>query len=155
MVTPELGVTSRRSRMAKTLKKMGRGTKAWAGKEVYIAPHTVDYALDPAVTGDNLLTTGDVVEHIDVPAGCLVIGAALKVDRAVTGLTSPTVTLKIGATALTSAVTPVTGTVFPSTTGAPAVAAVASGAKCTLTFGGTGTVTDPGAYTVSLVLAQI
>lgn len=139
----------------KTLVNIGNGTKQWAGKDVFVTKYTFDYANDSAVTGTNLLATGDVVEHMTVPAGCLVIGANLYVDRAVTGLTTPTVTLKVGATAITAAITPADATSFPSTTGTPAKDAVAAAAKCTLTFGGTGTVTNPGKYTVSLVLAQV
>jgi len=139
----------------KTVTTIRNGVKTSCGKEVFVAQETIDYALDAALTGANLLATADVVEHVTVPAGHVVLGASLLVDRAPTGLTSPTITLKVGATAVTAAITPVTGTHFPSTTGTPAIAAAAAAAKCTLTFGGSGTVTNGGKYTVSLFLAQI
>lgn len=136
------------------------GVKSMAGKEIFVVQSSIDANVSGQILDSGGListtkvVTGDVLELIDIPAGVAVIGGSLRIDRVQVGLTTPTVTVKIGSAAFTAAVTPVDATDFPFTLLPNASVRAASKATVTIGAGG-GTCTDNGKYTLTLFLAQL
>lgn len=122
----------------------------FAGKQVFCLTKQINLTTDAGLAA---LAGGDTINLFDVPAGTMVLGSRITNDVASDAGTSSTLTLNLGATAI-SAANNLKGA--PGTTTLAATQAY-SAAATTIngTFAISGAVTVKGVVTISVILAQL